>query len=207
MQAEETQSAHRRHARRERARNVPHLQCKKMCSASAASIIASHGWRAGATYGTERMDAYRDVPFTPACSAYAVWNAVAVLYSVCNGVRAQQGRRYAVQMQCSGASGTMRCNCNRYSPRIHPDSTGFTHFPLVYAPRPPTHPLLYAVRRCMHTQRTHGVRAIWERKGCAQKKFTQIERKNKTLQLKRFCNCCKFLYGYIKKERRTLTGR
>lgn len=54
MQVIETQSSHRRHACRERARNAPHLRCKKRGSASAASIIASHGWRAGATYGTER---------------------------------------------------------------------------------------------------------------------------------------------------------
>ena len=64
---------HRRHARRERARNAPHLRCKKRGSASAASIIARHGCRAGATTGRSAMDGYRDVPFTPTCSAYAVW--------------------------------------------------------------------------------------------------------------------------------------
>lgn len=137
MQVVETQSSHRRHACRERARNAPHLRCKKRGSASAAIIIARHGCRAGATTGRSAMDGYRDVPFTPTCSAYAVQNAVAVmrtLWSLCNGVCAQQGRRYVVH-------GAIRCKRNGCSPRIHPDSIGFTVIPAVYAPRPPAHPL------------------------------------------------------------------
>lgn len=204
---------HRRNARRERARNVPHLQCKKRCSASAASITqAMDGAQVRGRNERRTLTGMCRSPHRTSTRC-AEMRAVAVMQSQCRkgarNVGTIEGTSDCTECGVRNASVRSSVKCEAVQAQgIRPrDSGGFCRFQAdsssIYPRRPGISPCTLRSIRCTRCARKGAAQHRHDRK-CkrthAEKLNGKLNRKSCIETEKIFCICCNFLYTPIKKE-------